>query len=55
VPVPLRKIEGGADLNVNFQNAPSGTSAWLKTHGLFADGGKVDWGHPMSTSDPGGK
>jgi hypothetical protein len=50
-----QKIEGGADLRVAFENAPSGMKAHLKNWGIFGDGGKVDWGHPMSPSDPGGR
>jgi hypothetical protein len=49
-----QKITGGADLNVNFSNAPPGTSSWMKTHGIFADGNSgTDWGTSMPTSSPG--
>jgi hypothetical protein len=50
-----QKIEGGADLRVAFDNAPSGMKAHLKNWGVFGDSGKVDWGHAMSPSDPGGR
>jgi hypothetical protein len=50
-----QKIEGGADLRVAFENAPSGTKAHLKNWGVFGDPAKVDWGHAMSPSDPGGR
>jgi hypothetical protein len=48
------KIEGGASLDVNFRNAPEGTRAYLRSHGIFADGTKVDWGVAMPHSNSGG-
>jgi hypothetical protein len=51
--VTSRKIEGAAHLNVNFNNLPARAAASLKYSGLFKSG-KVDMGHPMPASDPGG-
>jgi hypothetical protein len=48
-------VSGGADLRVAFDNAPSGMKAHLKNWGVFGDPAKVDWGHAMSPSDPGGR
>jgi len=47
------KVEGSADLNVRFENAPPGAQAFMKYNGLFKSG-RVDWGYSMPPSDPGG-
>jgi hypothetical protein len=48
-----QKIEGSADLRVAFENAPAGAKAYMQYGGMFKSG-KVDWGHAMPPSDPGG-
>jgi len=40
-------------LRVAFENAPPGAKAYMQYDGMFKLA-KVDWGHPMSPSDPGG-
>ena len=49
-----QKVEGSADLRVAFENAPAGAKAYMQYGGMFKSG-KVDWGHAMSPSDPGGR
>jgi hypothetical protein len=49
-----QKVEGDASLRVAFENAPPGAKAYMKYGGMFKKA-KVDWGHPMSPSDPGGE
>jgi hypothetical protein len=41
------KIEGGADLNINFSNLPPGTKTWMKARGVF-DSISVNRGKSMS-------
>ena len=48
-----QKVEGSADLRVAFENAPAGAKAYMQYGGMFKSS-KVDWGHAMPPSDPGG-
>jgi hypothetical protein len=48
-----QKVEGDASLKIAFENAPAGAKAYMQYGGMFKSA-KVDWGHPMSPSDPGG-
>jgi hypothetical protein len=48
-----QKVERDASLRVAFENAPPGAKAYMQYDGMFKLA-KVDWGHPMSPSDPGG-
>ena len=48
-----QKVEGDASLRVAFENAPPGAKTYMQYGGMFKKA-KVDWGHPMSPSDPGG-
>jgi hypothetical protein len=49
-----QKVEGDASLRVAFENAPPGAKTYTRYTAACFKKAKVDCGHPMSPSDPGG-